>query len=104
MKTFRYSVFAFRQQAAAPVQVAFVAPAQEILQWSGVPRKSDELLTGYQRFLDDQRVNEEIVPFFQDPKNCSPTAIIIALRKDSGLGKCLLDGADNIEPGKIIPA
>jgi hypothetical protein len=102
MPEFTYPVFAFRQQNEAPVQVAFVAPSGEILQWAGVPRKSDELLTGYQRFCDPNRVNQEIVPFFQDPKNCSPTAVILALRKDSGAGRCVLELEGTVETGKIV--
>lgn len=91
MKTYSYDVFAFRQQEESPIQVAFVAYAGEIAEWVGVPRKSDELLTGYQRFLDKNRIDQEILPFFQNPKNSSPTAVIVALRRDSGLGKCILE-------------
>jgi hypothetical protein len=86
MSVFEYPVTIFRQQSKAPLQVAFVARAADVLKWGGIPRKSDELLTGYQRFRDTERIDREIVPFFQDPSNCSPTAIIVALRKDSGLG------------------
>ena len=96
---FTYEAFAFRQQEKAPIQVAFVADAGEVIQWAGVPRKSDELLTGFQRFRDDNRINQEIVPFFQDPKNSSPTAIIVALRRDSSLGGCTIDPSD-IPTGK----
>jgi hypothetical protein len=90
MTTFSYPVLAFRQQDEAPIQIAFVAHAEQVLRWAGVPRKSDELLTGFQRFRDNRRINEQIVPFFQNPKNCSPTAIIIALRGETGIGKCQL--------------
>lgn len=101
MNTYTYPVIAFRQQADSPVQVAFVAPAAEIMSWAGTPRKSDELLTGYQRFRDDDRVNQQIVPYFQDPKNCSPTAVIVALRSDSGVGSCRLEKLPQ-DPGEII--
>jgi len=104
MKQFSYPVYAYRQQSKSPIQVCFVAPSDEIIYWSGVPRKSDELLTGYQRFLSKDRVDSEIVPFFNDPRNCSPTAIIVSLRSDTGIGKCKLNGADNIEAGEIRPA
>src|SRR4051794_34735071 len=90
MKHYEYPVLAFRQQAESPVQVAFVAHSAEVLKWAGVPRKSDEFLTGYQRFKDDKRIRQEVVPFFQNPKNCSPTAIILALRAKTGLGSCRL--------------
>ena len=103
MLTYEYDVLAFRQQSDSPIQVAFVAPAEEILKWSGVPRKSDELLTGFQRFRDGKRINQEIVPYFQNPKNCSPTAIIVALRETSGIGGCNLS-EDDVAPGTIAPA
>jgi hypothetical protein len=102
MTQYMYPAFAFRQQEKSPIQVAFVARADEIVRWAGVPRKQDELLTGFQRFKDDTRINQEIVPFFRDEKNCSPTAIIIALRKDSGLGTCRLEPED-VPLGKPIP-
>jgi len=101
MTEFTYDVFAFRQQDDAPIQVAFVAPAGDVLRWSGVPRKSDELLSGYQRFRDDKRIDREIVPFFQDSRNCSPTAIIVALRSDTGIGECKLAEL-NIPPGETV--
>lgn len=72
------------------------------MDWLGVPRKSDELLTGYQRFLDPSRINQQIVPFFQNPRNSSPTAIIVALRRDSGLGKCTLENSD-VPAGRVVP-
>lgn len=97
-----YSVFAFRQQDLSPIQVAFVANAADVLRWAGIPRKSEELLTGFQRFLDEQRVDTQIAPFFQSPTNCSPTAIIVALRKSSSLGGCSLD-IDDIKTGQIVP-
>src|SRR5690348_11972457 len=100
MSEFVYPIFAFRQQKDAPVQVAFVAHSREILEWAGVPRKSDGLLTGYQRFKDDVRITQDIVRFFQDPRNCSPTAIIVALRKDVGLGKCYLEKTE-FSPGIV---
>lgn len=103
MKEYKYKVIAYRQQERAPVQVAFVAPSAELLEWAGIPRRSDELLTGYQRFRDDERVRKEIVPFFQDPRNCSPTAIIVALRSDSGAGGCSLSVHD-VKPGEAIDA
>lgn len=90
MAIYSYPVLAFRQQNNAPVQLAFVAHAADVLQWAGIPRKSDELLTGFQRFRDDKRVETEVVPFFQNPQNCSPTAVIVGLRRDTGLAKCRL--------------
>lgn len=96
-----YPVFAFRQQSKAPIQVAFVANAGDVMTWAGIPRKSDELLTGYQRFKDDERINRSIVPFFQNQANCSPTAIILALRTDTGIGRCTLAKVD-LPVGEVV--
>ncbi|MEK8030986.1 hypothetical protein AACH06_09185 [Ideonella sp. DXS29W] len=98
-----YDVLAFRQQEKSPIQVAFVAHSGDVVRWAGIPRKSDELLTGYQRFKDQDRVNQSIVPYFQDPKNCSPTAVILALRTDTGIGRCKLE-PQTIETGKVVSA
>lgn len=103
MREFNYQGLAFRQQEASPIQVSFVAHAEEIMEWAGIPRKSDEFLAGFQRFRDDQRVDQEILPFFQDPKNCSPTAIIVALRKESGIGGARLSAVP-MQPGQILAA
>ncbi|MEZ4218997.1 MAG: hypothetical protein R3E88_21205 [Myxococcota bacterium] len=103
MTKFEYDVLLFRQQEKSPLQLAFVAPADDLLTWAGIPRKSDELLTGFQRFRDKKRVDEEIVPFFQDDKNCSPTALIVALRKEAGLGRCSLSD-DAVEVGEVKQA
>src|SRR5689334_7034810 len=104
MSRYAYQVLAFRQQEQSPIQVAFVAHAADILEWSGVPRKSDELLTGYQRFRDLRRIDQDIVPFFQNPQNCSPTAVIVALRKNAGLASCTLENVDRLRAGEIATA
>jgi hypothetical protein len=102
MLTFTYAALGFRQQKDAPLQIAFVAFSNEVLTWAGIPRKSDELLTGYQRFRDPKRIDQEIVPFFQDSHNCSPTALIVALRREAGIGRCVLEPAD-VTPGQVAP-
>lgn len=101
IKTFRYKAIAFRQQPKAPIQVTFVAPSGEILEWAGIPRKSDEFLTGYQRFQDRNRIDRELVPFFGNPENCSPTAAILALRSASPIGGCVLADSD-LREGDIV--
>lgn len=99
MVLFPYKCAIFRQQEHSPLQVAFVASTAQIMRWAGVPRKSEELLSGYQRFRDDVRINSEITPFFQNPKNCSPTAVTIALRT-APLGKVRIDDV-NVQPGVV---
>ena len=80
-KTYSYSGIAFKQNAKAPELFAFVAPAEQLVEFCGVARKSEKLLTNYQRALDDQRVDREVVPFFRIPENCTPTAIVISLHQ-----------------------
>lgn len=96
MKPYTYDVIAFKQQDQSPTELVFVAPANEVIEWAGVPRKSDELLAGYQRLKDNDRIDKEVVPFFQDPTNSSPTAIVVALRPNSGVGKCELKVASPV--------
>ena len=70
---------AYKQNPLAPELFAFVAPAEEIRKMSGVARKSDKLLTNYQRALDEDRVAREVSPFFKIPTNSSPTAIVLSI-------------------------
>ena len=67
-----------------------MAPAEKIASFCGVARKSQKNLTNYQRALTDKRVANEIMPFFHDPRNCSPTAIILSLQ-DSPIGKVTIN-------------
>jgi hypothetical protein len=74
-----YTGIAFRQNDKAPELFAFVASANELKRICGVARKSEQMLTNYQRALDEERVNREVWPFFKMPQNCSPTAIVLSL-------------------------
>ena len=80
-KTFSYAGISFRQNPKSPELFAFVAPADDLVTFCGVARKSPDLLTNYQRALDPDRVNKEVMPFFKIPENCSPTAIVISLHE-----------------------
>jgi hypothetical protein len=44
MKTLSYPGFAYRQGAepGAPLIVSFVAPAEEIIDWAGMPRRAED--------------------------------------------------------------
>jgi hypothetical protein len=55
----------------------FVAPATEIRTWAGVPRKAFDYQHGFQRTLNPGRVNEVVQFFREDPKNISPTSIVV---------------------------
>jgi hypothetical protein len=74
-----FTGIAFRQNPQAPELFAFVAPADDLKKICGVARKSEHMLTNYQRALDDDRVDRELVPFFRIPQNSSPTAIVLSL-------------------------
>jgi hypothetical protein len=80
-KTYTYSGISFKQNPKAPELFAFVAPAEELVEFCGVARKSEKLLTNYQRALDTVRVNTEVMPFFRIPENCTPTAVVISLHE-----------------------
>lgn len=54
-----YPGFAFRQgmSASAPLIVSFVAPAEEVIDWAGMPRRSaDDAMAGFQRRLPDRAI------------------------------------------------
>ena len=73
--------FTFQQNTKSPKLFAFVASANDLIKFCGVARKSQDLLTNYQRTLDTVRVDKEITPFFRVPENCTPTAIVLSLQQ-----------------------
>jgi hypothetical protein len=72
----------YKQEASpdAPLLLSFVAPVNEIERWASVQGYIDETGHGFQRALDPTR-RDEIAAFFDEPQNCSPTAVSIALRE-----------------------
>ena len=70
----------FRQNPKSPVQFAFAVSSNELTKFCGVARKSEDMLSNYQRAIDNKRVKTEVTPFFRNPENCSPTAIVISLQ------------------------
>lgn len=88
MNTRIYKAHAFFQYGSdantyAGQLVSFAAPAAEIIEWAGVPRKSWTLRALYQRILDDRRL-DRVGEFFTPSAasgvgNLSPTAVTIAL-------------------------
>lgn len=81
MKKISYRGFAYRQGTSqeSPLIVSFVAPAEEVVDWAGMPRRSaDDEMAGFQRAYDDSRV-EKAKEFFKVGKNQSPTAIVVGL-------------------------
>jgi hypothetical protein len=79
-----YDAIAYRQAKSkeAPWIISFVASAEELLQWVGIPRRSEKGLIGFQRLETPERV-ERAKEFFNDPLNQSPTAIILGIHKNS---------------------
>ena len=78
---FNVQGFTFQQNTKSPKLFAFVASANDLIKFCGVARKSQDLLTNYQRALDTVRVDREITPFFRVPENCTPTAIVLSLQQ-----------------------
>lgn len=109
--TFRYLARLYRQTGPSSLPiVTFVARAGDIARWAGVPRKAEELgkgtYTGFQRALDEERA-EDIEDFFTEPKNLSPTAIVVAFREET----CTITPVDESvastlrspnEPGELV--
>jgi hypothetical protein len=86
----------FRQNPGAPELFSFVGSADELRRICGVARKSENLLSNYQRALDEERVKRDITPFFRIPENCSPTAIVISLH-ETPLAKIAFEELDDQE-------
>lgn len=81
MTTFQYQGIAYRQgrnPKLNPWIVAIVVPAEELLRWAGIPRRSEHNFTGFQRAFDDARV-ARAKGFFEQPENQSPTALVVGL-------------------------
>lgn len=74
----RYLGIRFRQ-ATGKELVSFVAPAEEIRTWAGVPHKTTSFLGGFQRPLGARF--EQIIDFFDADGNCSPTSVVVAFRE-----------------------
>src|SRR5688572_26521133 len=77
-----YSGFAYRQSRDPKARwiVSFVAPAEDLLEWAGIPRRASENLMGFQRTDDETRV-ERAKEFFNLGVNQSPTALIVGIHE-----------------------
>jgi hypothetical protein len=80
-----YSGISYRQSRSpdAAYLVSFVAAAEDLLQWAGIPRRSEENLVGFQRGYDEARV-ERAKSYFDFPENQSPTALVVGLHPPEG--------------------
>lgn len=83
MKTLTYQGTAYRQalDPAAPWLVSFVAPAEEICEWAGIPRKTDNALTGFQRPDEESRVLRAKDYFSKFTTNQSPTSLVVGVHQ-----------------------
>lgn len=80
---YTYDGIAYRQSHSteAPLIVSFVASAEELLEWSSIPRrgKLEEGQIGFQRTDDPNRVLKAKEFFSRYPTNQSPTAIVVGI-------------------------
>lgn len=83
MEKIEFYGFLYKQNSESPSLFAFVGDAQLLKKICGVARKGQHNLTNYQRSLDETRVVKDLEPFFKNPENCSPTAIIVSLHETS---------------------
>jgi hypothetical protein len=105
-QVFEYRGFAYKQAQNAdevPWILSFVVPAEELTEWAGIPRRSEQNLVGFQRAVDPVRV-DKARDFFQTPNNQSPTALVVGFHPSSatedGPVSLQLEGAesDGIRP------
>lgn len=77
-----YPATAYRQaaSASAPVLVSFVATAEDLLTWAGIPRRTEQSMFGFQRIEDSGRV-ARAKEFFRLPPNQSPTALVVGVHQ-----------------------
>ena len=100
----QYKATAYRQSKSitSPWIVSFVAPAEELLEWVGIPRRTEKGLVGFQRLDDEVRVGRA-KEFFTNPDNQSPTALILGIHetptgKESKVKLDFLSTEGNIRP------
>jgi len=80
MATYRYRGRAYRQalDQSAPWLLNFVANADTLKIWAGIPRRSDQNRAGFQRLEAQPRI-DQAKEYFQQPLNQSPTSLIVGL-------------------------
>ncbi len=106
MTTYQYRARAYRQAMddSAPWLLSFVAKADDVRLWAGIPRRSDQNRAGFQRLEAQPRI-DQAKEYFQQPLNQSPTSLILGLhgKLADGIGAVieLLDSDD--ETGASVP-
>lgn len=83
MKTIQYTATAYRQalDPSSPWLVSFVAAAEEVYAWAGIPRKTDKALTGFQRPDEEPRVLKAKDYFSKFSTNQSPTSLVLGVHQ-----------------------
>jgi hypothetical protein len=79
-KEYKYFGLLFQQRPEAVKTIQFVAAAEDIKDWGGVPSKSATYMKGFQRALIDSHKNEITEYFEIDAKNISPTSVVVAFK------------------------
>lgn len=77
---YRGTAYRQTQDPKAPWLVSFVASAEEISSWAGIPRRSERGLVGFQRPDDPHRV-DRAQEYFKNPANQSPTALVLGIHR-----------------------
>jgi len=82
---FEYPAFKIEHRESSDAQQLYVSSidAHELTKWSDVPRKGSDYMEGYQRQLDENRV-EGIKGYFElDKNNIIPGAILVSIDSNS---------------------
>lgn len=81
-KTYEGTAYKQSRAAGAPWIISFVSSAEDLLVWAGIPRRATSGLVGFQRALDEPRVEKAKV-FFNTNLNQSPTALVVGVHPQS---------------------
>jgi hypothetical protein len=106
MQTFKYLGTAYKQalDRRAPWLVTFVAPAEQLAFWAGIPRRTDRALVGFQRPDEEPRVARAKAYFNEYGLNQSPTSLVLGLHPATGDGAAIsLDFEPGTENESIRP-
>jgi len=82
MGPFKYQALELVQQPGAPPCYITAVSAGELLEWCDVPRAKGDYMAGYQRALQDKRVEDLATYLRLSPNNVVPGAVIVAVDSD----------------------
>lgn len=110
-ETYTYEAIKIQQRPSAPPFYLLGAPAREITRWADAPHKKSSLRAGYQRELDESRL-DSIEKFLElSSENILPSAALIAVRPSAFTvtgddAQCTVeirvDGADPAEARSVL--